>query len=200
LTNARQSRPAAELAGTIPQRRIELVMSIATRAQSLAFDVNRPGNPIRAMWNRLAGVPGGKRLFSTMVGQAAPYTGTMGARVRELTAGYARVTLKDRRRLRNHLGSIHAVALVNLAELTGNVAMAYSLPDDARFIVAGLSIDYLKKARGDITGESHCPVPADSGEHTYEVPVVMRDASGDEVARATLRTLVGPKKLKPRSS
>ena len=54
---------------------------------------------------------------------------------------------------------MHAVALTNFGELTGNVAMAYTMPDDARFIVAGLSIEYVKKAYGEVTGESHRPAP-----------------------------------------
>jgi acyl-coenzyme A thioesterase PaaI-like protein len=102
--------------------------------------------------------------------------------------------MRDRYRVRNHLQSVHAVALVNLAELTGNLALAYSLPDDARFIVAGLSIDYLKKARGTIRGVCDCPVPETSERREYEVVVSLRNEAGEEVARATLRSLVGPKK------
>lgn len=169
-------------------------MSIASQAQTFLVDVNRPGNPVRSLWDLLKRAPGGRRLFSTLLGQAAPYTGSIGARIEELGAGFARVTLRDRRRVRNHLGCIHAVALVNLAEVTGNAAMAYSLPDDARFIVAGLSIEYVKKARGRITGECRCPVPSSNAEQTYDVPVMLRDARGEVVATATLKTLVGPKK------
>ncbi|HHH12126.1 MAG TPA: DUF4442 domain-containing protein [Sorangium sp.] len=168
-------------------------MSIAARLQSVVLDVNRPGNFIRDMWNRLQAVPGGRRLFSVMVGQAAPYTGSIAAQVEELRNGYCRASMTDRRKVRNHLNSVHAIALVNLAELTGNAAMAYSMPDDARFIVAGLSIEYVKKARGTIICECHCPVPRSSEKKTYEVPVVLRDKYGDEVARATLQTLIGPK-------
>lgn len=98
--------------------------------------------------------------------------------------------------MRNHLRCVHAVALVNLAELTGNVALAYSMPDDARFIVSGLSIDYIKKARGTIRGVCDCPVPASSERREFEVPVSMRDESGVEVARCVLRSLVGPKPRK----
>jgi uncharacterized protein (TIGR00369 family) len=169
-------------------------MNLATRLQALVVDVDRPGNMIRATWDRLRALPAGPLLFSKMVGQAAPYTGSVDARIEELREGYARVRMADRRRVRNHLNCVHAVALTNLAELTGNVAMAYSLPDDARFIVAGLSIEYLKKARGPITGESSCPVPSSSARTTYAVPVILRDRHGEEVARATLQTLVGPKR------
>jgi len=151
------------------------------------------GKFIRDSWARLDGVPGGKGLFSRLIGLAAPYSGTIGAQVVELSHGHAKVVMKDRRAVRNHLSCVHAVALVNLAEITGNVALAYSMPDDARFIVSGLSIEYLKKARGTITGTTTCPIPETAERHEYEVPVELRNAAGELVARATLKTLVGPR-------
>jgi acyl-coenzyme A thioesterase PaaI-like protein len=151
-------------------------------------------NMIRSAWDRLARLPGGKRAFSRMAGMAAPYTGSIGAQVVALGRGHSETRLTDRRAVRNHLACIHAVALANLAELTGNMAVAYSLPDDARFIVAGMSIDYVKKARGTITGTCDVELPTGSERREIEVPVSLRDAKGDEVARATLRTLIGPKR------
>lgn len=158
------------------------------------------GNPVRVAWDRLRGLPGGKALFSRFVGNLAPYTGTIGAKVEELRPGYARVTMRDRRAVRNHLRSVHAVALLNLAELTGNVALAYSLPDDARFIVAGMSIEYLKKARGTLTGFCECVVPETNARQELAIEVSIRNEAGEEVARSTLRSLVGPKKGKASAS
>ncbi|MEX1365003.1 MAG: DUF4442 domain-containing protein [Nannocystaceae bacterium] len=159
----------------------------------LVPSLDGPTNLLRSLYDRLAPLPGGKVAFGHIVGRMAAYTGTIGARVIELRDGFARVRMSDRPAVRNHLRSVHAVALVNLAELTGNLAVAYSLPDDARFIVAGLSIEYVKKARGTITGTSQCPIPTSSERREYEVPVVMTNPEGEVVARATLRTLVGPK-------
>ncbi|MEZ4240975.1 MAG: hotdog fold domain-containing protein [Myxococcota bacterium] len=158
-----------------------------------SFDVNAPGNPVRQLWDRLARLPGGRTLFSRAVGMMAPYTGTIRAKVVHLEPGRAEVRMADRRAVRNHLSCVHAVALANLAELTGNVALAYSLPDDARFIVAGMDLDYVKKARGEIVGRCECPVPDSSERREYRVPVTLHDPSGEVVVRATLRTLVGPK-------
>ena len=156
-------------------------------------------NVVREAWNLVAGLPGGKALFSRLIGRMAPYTGTIGARITALRPGFCQAQLADRKEVRNHLSSVHAVALVNLAELAGNAALAYSLPDDGRFIVAGLSIEYVKKARGTITATSECPIPTSSARAEYEVPVVMTDASGEVVARATLRSLVGPKRSAARA-
>lgn len=138
------------------------------------------------MWNRLAPLPLGKRVFSWMVGRTAPYTGTVGGRYVELRPGYARVELRDRRAIRNHLASIHAVALVNLAEMTSGVALMTALPAGVRGIVTGLSIEYLKKARGTLWCETSASAPTVSAPTTVEVCADIHDAAGDRVARATV--------------
>ncbi len=172
-------------------------MSLASQLQSiLAPDLERRGNLIRTSWDRVSGLPGGTRLFSRFIGRVVPYTGSIGAHVVELREGYAKVVLADRRAVRNHLNCVHAIALCNLAELCGNVAVAYALPDDARFIVSGLSIEYAKKARGTIVAESRPPRIAAGSTERVEVAVEvgMRDGEGVLVARAPLRSLLGPKK------
>jgi len=70
------------------------------------------GNVIKKQWELLSMVPGGKALFSKFVGKMAPYTGTIRAQVIELKAGYAKLKMRDRKILRNHLNSIHAIALM----------------------------------------------------------------------------------------
>jgi acyl-coenzyme A thioesterase PaaI-like protein len=149
---------------------------------------------LRAAWDRLSGLPFGKRIFSEGVGRLAPYTGSIGAQVMELGPEGSKVVLEDRPAVRNHLRCVHAIALANLAELAGNLSLAYTMPVDARFIVAGLSIDYAKKARGPITAEGRCPPIPNNARAEYQVRVTMRDAQGDVVATSVLRTLVGPQR------
>jgi acyl-coenzyme A thioesterase PaaI-like protein len=150
-------------------------------------------NLVRELWNLLSGMPAGKVVFSRLVGRMAPYTGSIRATVTVLRAGYAEVQMPDRRSVRNHLDSVHAIALANLAELAGNVALMYSLPDDARFIVSGIDIEYTKKARGTITAVGESPVPRSAARAQVDVPVTLRDAGGEQVARAVLHSLVGPR-------
>ena len=148
---------------------------------------------IRSLWRRFAPLPGGKRLFSVALGRLAPYTGTISPRVEELRDGYARVVMHDRRAVRNHLRSVHAIALMNLAEVTSGLALTYALPADARAILTGLSIDFLKKARGTLTAEASLEPPQTSERQEYEFESRIRDEIGDLVAIARARWLVGPR-------
>jgi acyl-coenzyme A thioesterase PaaI-like protein len=127
-----------------------------------------------------------------MLGLMIPYTGSIHPLVLELRPGYAKVQMRDRRSVRKHLHSIHAIALMNLGEVTTGLAMTLAMPDDARGIVTGLSMEYRKKARGLLTAECTTP-PFDasvSAQHDFHADIV--DASGDVVARATAQWLVGP--------
>ncbi len=153
-------------------------MKAQTRVdRSILFPMASPRDSLARLWNRFSPLPGGTWLFSRAFGRFVPYTGTVGAIVRVLEPGYCRATLRDRRRVRNHLGSIHAVALVNLGELTSGLAMTMALPSEIRGIVTEIGAVYLKKARGDLTAEARVTVP-EVGADPVEIRVetVITDA------------------------
>lgn len=155
-------------------------------------DHTAPGARILAVWQRLAPLPGGKRLFSIFLGRLAPYTGSIGARCEELRPGHARWTLRDRRRVRNHLRSVHAIALVNLAEVASGTAMLTALPPGVRGIVTAIEIDYLKKARGTLTAVSTSEVAPVTEPRDQQVEARVSDADGDVVAVARVRWRLAP--------
>jgi uncharacterized protein (TIGR00369 family) len=174
-------------------------MPFSTRIQlALAYLVQPRW--IRLGWRILAPLPSGRALYTKVLGLAIPYTGALGARVCELAPGRARVRLQERRGVRNHLGSVHAVALVNLAELAGNLALACALPPGARFIVEALNMEYLHKARGTIDAFCQCEIPTGLERQSRLLAVTLTDEGGREVARAQIKTLIGPDKSTPQRS
>lgn len=154
------------------------------------------GHKISNNWNRLSRWPGGKWLFSRLVGKLVPYSGTIGANICELEPGFARVELPDRRRVRNHLGSIHAISLANLGELTSGLAVLTGLPPGARGILVGLSVEYVKKARGKLTCTSRAEKVSPESNEEHQVSAVIADESGDTVATVRASWMLGPVKKK----
>lgn len=158
----------------------------------MAKSLEAPGGVVGTWWNRLKDKPGGRALFSMLIGRMAPYTGTIGARVEELGPGHSRWVMRDRRAVRNHLDSIHAVALVNLAEVASGTAMLMGLTPSVRGIVTGLTIEYRKKARGTLTARCDCTVPAVTTETSFDVPAIITDEAGDVVAEARVTWRLAP--------
>lgn len=151
-----------------------------------------PGAAILAQWRRLSGFPGGGWLFSTLLGWRVPYSGSVSPRVLLLEPGRARVRIVERRALRQHLGSVHAIAIMNVAEMASGLAMMGALPEGMRGIVTKIGIEYFKKARGVLTAESRCAVAPDLAPGEYDFVSEVIDAAGDVVARATVTWKLGP--------
>jgi len=133
----------------------------------------------------------GTRLFSWVMSRRVRYTGSIRPHIRELAPGHARVELRDRAAVRNHLGSIHAVALMNLGEATGGLALLAWLPRTHRAIVTDLSMQYVKKARGTLTGHADLTLPAPDFQGTYVSRAELVDADGDVVATCAAEWTLG---------
>ena len=144
-------------------------------------------------WRRLSPLPGGKRIFSWMLGRAVPYSGSVRPLVLELSPGHAKVEIVERRALRQHLGSVHAIALANVGELTSGLAMIAGLPPTVRGIVTGIEMDFHKKARGRLTATADVSIPAAvPGPIEHRVGATITNEAGEVVAEIRVRWRLAP--------
>jgi acyl-coenzyme A thioesterase PaaI-like protein len=150
-----------------------------------------PGKVLLRLWRRLQPLPGGTRLFSFVFGWLVPYSGSVRPHVRVLEPGHAEIEIPDRRANRQHLGSVHAIALLNAAEQASGLALLTDLPENIRGIVTHISMQYLKKARGTILATCRTTAPAVADDMEFEVTADCLDRGGDVVARATVRWRLG---------
>ena len=149
-------------------------------------------NTTLRQWRRFNAFPLGRRLLNRMVGITVPYVASIRPEILTIEPCLARVRIRDRRRVRNHLRSIHAVALINLAEMTANLAMMSTQPRDGRWIVTGLDTEFVKKARGTITAECRIEPLDWSVAQDVTGRVEARDAAGEVVLIACPRWKIGP--------
>jgi acyl-coenzyme A thioesterase PaaI-like protein len=138
-----------------------------------------------ALYERFARFPLGTALFGRALTFRAPHFSTIHPLVEDLRRGYCRAVVKDRRSIRNHLGSIHAGALCTLSELAGGLAVEATLPSHLRLIPREMTVHYMKKARGKLVSE--CSVdPSILAPGDVRVPLEIKDGTGDTVLNAEI--------------
>lgn len=171
--------------------------SRSLRPRELAYGMPQivsAGERLLKLWRQLNGLPGGRWLFTQVVKLMIPYTGSVSPRVDLLEPGHARIAIRQRRRLEQHLGSIHAIALANVAEFASGAAMSTALPAGYRGIVTKLRMEYFKKARGTVTAEARTQLPSLSVEADHDFVADVTDENGELVCRGTFTWRLGPLK------
>ena len=140
-----------------------------------------------SLFRRLGGSAPGRWLFSRLVCWRAPYFASIAPRVEDLAPGRCVVRLRDRRRVRNHLGNVHAIALCNAAELAAGLATDAALDASLRWIPKSMQVSYLKPARGTLTATASVPdIAVDAAGREYPVAVDVRNAAGESVFTAAV--------------
>ncbi len=147
------------------------------------------------LWRRTSALPGGKRVFSLLFAQKAPYFASIHPRFLEIRPDYAELLIPDRRGVHNHLGTVHAIALCNGLEAAMGALAEATIPSDRRWIPKGMDVSYTAKATSDIT----CIAETDPEQWTGDdpdLPVRVRGVrtDGTVVIEGVIRLWVTPKK------
>ena len=149
-----------------------------------------------SLYRKITRWPAGHWLFSRAVCFKAPYFGTIAPLIVSLEPNRCEVRIRDRRRVHNHIGTVHAIALCNLAELAAGVMTDATLPPSMRWIPKGMAVEYLKKANGTMHGVATPDVPVVESASGYELPVtvIVKNDAGEAVFRASIEMWVSPRK------
>jgi len=153
-----------------------------------------------SLWNKMGSTSAGKKVFSKIVGWTIPYTGSISPLVDVLSVGHAEVILKDTRSVRNHLNSVHAIALANVGEFSTGLCVISSMPAEARAILKSIHVEYLKKARGTLRAiaefpENIFPEGVEIVQKSVEVSGAIFDEAGECVSKVKAVWVVGPSRV-----
>ena len=146
-------------------------------------------------WRRLAGIPGGTRLFSAAVMARAPYFASIVPHVVRMEPGLAEVTVPKWFFVYNHLQTVHAIASCNAAEVAMGMLMEATVPPTHRWIPKAMSVQYLKKATTSLRASARLDPPdftAITEGAEIVVPVSITDRDDVEVVHADITTWVTP--------
>jgi acyl-coenzyme A thioesterase PaaI-like protein len=105
---------------------------------------------VLTLWKTTSRLPLGKRLFSAVFGWRAPYFRSIRPVFTEIRPHRAALLIKDRRRVHNHIGTVHAIALCNGLEAAMGALAEATIPANQRWIPKGMEVRYTAKADSDV--------------------------------------------------
>ncbi|MFW1954475.1 hotdog fold domain-containing protein [Acinetobacter guillouiae] len=148
------------------------------------------------LWNRFKNKPAGKWTFSKLLCLKAPYFSSISPVFERLEANYAEIKIKKHRAVLNHIGTVHAIAMCNMAELAGGTMTDVTVPSTHRWIPKGMTVEYLKKAETDLIAIA-TPVERNfqwNQGSDYLVNVEVKDTQNNLVFKAVITMWVSAKK------
>ncbi len=145
------------------------------------------------LYQGLSKFPLGKYVFSALFCWTAPYFGSIHPRFLELRPGRCVVSIKNRRAVRNHIGTVHAIAMCNMAEAAAGTCVEASLSRQLRWIPSKMEVQYLKKANTNLKAVCEFdPASLEPGENHINVDVI--NEAGERVFCAKITMFISSKK------
>jgi acyl-coenzyme A thioesterase PaaI-like protein len=138
-------------------------------------------------------------LTSFMLGNVVPLVGTAGLRFEEISRERVVVSIRNRRKVQNHIKGVHAAGMALLAETATGFCVGMNVPDDKLPLIKSMKVSYLKRAQGDMKAVAQLRpeqiqqiLTQDKGDVT--VPVIITDESGQEPIQCEMIWAWVPKK------
>jgi uncharacterized protein (TIGR00369 family) len=120
-------------------------------------------------------------LLSKGFGRIVPFFGTAGIRIVELSHNRVVMTLANKKRVQNHIKTVHAAAMTLLAESATGILMGMNVPDDKYLVIKSLHVDFQKKATGEMKATATLtPEQVESAQNNAEGEILVNVSVSDE--------------------
>ena len=160
-----------------------------------------PANRLAKSLGKLDRVPASLRTSarSFVLGRVVKFVGTAGLTIEELTPSRAVVSVKNRKKVQNHIGSVHAAAMALIAETASGFVVGMNVPDAAVPVIKSMHIDFVRRAKGSLRAVAELNEvqlkairTTERGEVTPTVTVT--DEAGEVPVRCTMVWAWTPKR------
>lgn len=149
--------------------------------------MDQPINKLGRIAANLSKLPGGldRVAISLAIGKLVKFAGTSGVEFIEVSTSKVHVRVRNRKKVQNHIGSVHAAAMALLAETATGIVVGMNVPDERTPVIKTMKIDYLKRAKGDMEAVARLsPEDMERIRNTEKgdiiVPVTVTDGEGKE--------------------
>lgn len=88
--------------------------------------------------------------MSKIFGHTIKYAGHSGVRFEKLTENECIVSIRNKKKIQNHIGGVHAIAMALITETATGFVFGMSVPDDKLPLIKSMKIDYVKRSTGDM--------------------------------------------------
>jgi acyl-coenzyme A thioesterase PaaI-like protein len=124
-------------------------------------------------------------ILSFAIGRFVKFTGTAGISYDEMTREKVTVSLQNKPKVRNHIGQIHAAAMLLLAETATGMALGMNVPDDKIPLLKYMNSKFVRRSQGKMQATATLtPAQQDTILNTEKgdivIPVKVTDESGEE--------------------
>jgi acyl-coenzyme A thioesterase PaaI-like protein len=150
-------------------------------------------NQMARMIGKFDSLPSGlrRRALGVVLGRRVPFVGTVGLQFEELSEQRVVTRLRPRRRVQNHIHTLHAAAVTLAAETASGFVVGMNLPDDKLPLMKSLQVDFVKRNEGGLRASASL---SDDQKRTMreeprgevEVPVEALDDAGQASVRCRM--------------
>jgi len=101
---------------------------------------------------KLSGYP--NAVLSFAIGRVVPFVGHSGVHFDFMSKEKVTVSLKNKRKTRNHIRQIHAAAMFLLAETATGMVLGMNIPDNKIPLIKSMDVKFVKRSTGAMKAEA----------------------------------------------